>query len=101
MKLVALGVVIGLLIALGGDVFAHREAAAPSVQVNPAVPAADKAPLSAGETAQLSEVLDRVQREYVDDVKQPELIDDALRGMVGGLIRTLRISTRRNTRTCA
>ena len=85
MKLLALGVVIGLLIALGGDVFAHREAAAPSVQVDPAVPAAGKAPLSAGETAQLSEVLERVEREYVEDVKQPELIDDALRGLVGGL----------------
>ena len=85
MKLVALGVVIGLLIALGGDVFAHRDAGAPAVQVNPAVPAADQAPLTAGETAQLSEVLERVKREYVDDVKQPELIDDALRGLVGGL----------------
>ena len=85
MKLVALGVVIGLLIALGGDVFAHREAAAQSEQVSPATPATDKAPLSAGETAQLSEVLERVKREYVDDVKQPELIDDALRGLVGGL----------------
>jgi len=85
MKLLALGVVIGLLIALGGDVFAHREAAAPPVRDRPAPPAGDKPSLSAGETAQLSEVLERVRREYVEDVNQPELIDDALRGLVGGL----------------
>jgi len=85
MKLLALGVVIGFLIALGGDVFAHREVAAPAAQVRALAPSRDQAPLSAGETAQLSEVLERVKREYVDDVKQPELLDDALRGLVGGL----------------
>jgi carboxyl-terminal processing protease len=84
MKLLALGVVIGFLIALGGDVFAHREAA-PPVQVKAVVPSRDPPPLSTGETAQLSEVLERVKREYVDDVQQPELIDHALRGLVGGL----------------
>ena len=41
--------------------------------------------LSAAEAAQLAEVLDRVQREYVDTVSHPELVDDALRGLVGGL----------------
>ena len=44
-----------------------------------------KSPLSAAEAAQLAEVLDRVQREYVDTVSHPELVDDALRGLVGGL----------------
>ena len=29
--------------------------------------------------------MERVQREYVDDIKHPELIDDALRGLVNGL----------------
>jgi carboxyl-terminal processing protease len=85
MKLLALGVVIGFLIALGGDVFAHREVAAPAAPVRAVAPAADPPPLDAGETAQLSEVLERVRREYVDDVKRPELLDDALRGLVGGL----------------
>ncbi|MEJ0086050.1 MAG: S41 family peptidase [Pseudomonadota bacterium] len=85
MKLLALGVVIGFLIALGGNVLAHREAAAPPAQVRAVVPAPAGAPLSSSESAQLAEVLERVKREYVDDVKQPELIDDALRGLVGGL----------------
>jgi len=85
MKLLALGVVIGFLIALGGAVFAHRETVVPAAQVRAAVPARDAQRLSSGETAQLSEVLERVKREYVDEVKQPELVDDALRGLVGGL----------------
>jgi carboxyl-terminal processing protease len=84
MKLLLVGVVIGFLIALGGDVFAHREPAAPSAPA--AVPAGPaKIPLSSAESAQLGEVIDRVRREYVDDVRNPELIDDALRGLVGGL----------------
>jgi carboxyl-terminal processing protease len=41
--------------------------------------------LSQAESAQLAEVMERVQRDYVDDVRHPELIDDALRGLVGGL----------------
>jgi carboxyl-terminal processing protease len=84
MKLVALGLAIGLLIAFGGEMIAHRE-------ISPTVPAAapaaipGKPSLSPAETARLTEVIDRVQREYVDEVKHPELIDDALRGLVGGL----------------
>jgi carboxyl-terminal processing protease len=85
MKLLVLGVVIGFLIALGGDVFARREAAAPPAQVRAAVSSHNPPSLSAGESAQLAEILERVRREYVDDVQQPELIDDALRGLVGGL----------------
>jgi len=86
MKLLLIGVALGFLIALGADVFAHREdaAAARAVKAS-AVPLADKVPLTAGETAQFAEVLERVKREYVDEVKQPVLIDDALRGLVGGL----------------
>ena len=85
MKLLALGVAIGLAVAIAVDVFAHRDAAAPVAAVRAVDQPGGKAPLSAVEAAQLSEVLERVQREYVDDVKQPELIDDALRGLVGGL----------------
>jgi carboxyl-terminal processing protease len=85
MKLLAVGVVLGFLIALGGDVFAHRDQA-PAPAASPATQAsAPKHVLSAGEAAQLAEVMERVQREYVDDVEHPALIDDALRGLVGGL----------------
>jgi carboxyl-terminal processing protease len=85
MKLLGAGIVIGLLIAFGGGVLAHRDPApVPVVPVVAAAPPARNA-LSAGESAQLAEVMERVRREYVDDIKQPELIDDALRGLVNGL----------------
>ena len=83
MKLLALGVLLGLLIALGA-VFGHRSDE-PVTSVHTERPATAKTVLSAAETAQLAEVLDRVQREYVDTVSHPELVDDALRGLVGGL----------------
>ena len=76
---------LGVLIALGGVVFAHR--GAPSVQAAaaPIAPPQAKTRLTAAESAQLAEVIERVQREYVDTVSHPELIDDALRGLVSGL----------------
>ncbi len=85
MKLLLAGIVIGLLIALGGDVFANREEKAAADAPAPASRVQMPAALSGAESAQLAEVIERVQREYVDDVKNPELIDKALRGMVSGL----------------
>jgi carboxyl-terminal processing protease len=84
MKLLALGIVIGALLALGGGALAHRDSSAVPQIAAPATPAA-KFPLSAADSAQIAEVLERVQREYVDEVKDPALINDALRGLVGGL----------------
>ena len=84
MKMLALGIVLGVLIALGGAVFAHRDAPPPAATQSVVV-SASKAPLSATDSAQIAEVYERVQREYVDKVEGPRLIDDALRGMVGRL----------------
>jgi carboxyl-terminal processing protease len=84
MKLLALGIAIGLLIAFGGDVFARRELSRPA-EVKANAVAAGKPTLSPAESAQLNEVIERVRRDYVDDVAHPALIDDALRGLVGGL----------------
>jgi carboxyl-terminal processing protease len=90
MKLLLAGIAIGFLLALviafGGDVFARGEEPPPS----PPAPLAStqkgaRIPLAAAEEAQLAEVLERVQREYVDEVGNPRLIDDALRGLVSGL----------------
>jgi carboxyl-terminal processing protease len=84
MKSLAAGIALGLLIALGGVVIAHRDAPAPvAVSAAPKLP--EKPALSPAESAQLAEVIERVQREYVDDVRHPELIDGALRGLVSGL----------------
>ena len=84
MKLLLTGVVLGFLIALGVYVATPHDAA-PAQEIRAAVPASEKSPLTPAESAQLSEVIERVQREYVDTVSHPELIDDALRGVVSGL----------------
>jgi len=84
MKLLAIGIALGVLAAVAGAVFAHRDAPPRQAVVTAVAPAA-KTPLSPADSAQIGEVLERVQREYVDKVDRPELIDDALRGMVGGL----------------
>jgi carboxyl-terminal processing protease len=84
MKLLGLGVLLGFLIAFGGGVVSHRNDA-PAKSVHGERPPQTKSPLSAAEAAQLAEVFERVQREYVDAVSHPELVDDALRGLVAGL----------------
>ena len=84
MKQLVIGIVLGALIALGGAVFANRDAPQVRAAAPQAPPPATRR-LNAADSAQLAEVLERVQREYVDEVKDPELIDDALRGLVGGL----------------
>ncbi len=83
-----LGIVIGAamtLFAIFGDVFSSRETA----PVAAAQPAAKSKPVSSQltpfESAQIAEVIERVQRDYVDDVSHPVLVDDALRGIVASL----------------
>jgi carboxyl-terminal processing protease len=85
MKLLLIGIALGFLIALGGDVFAHRDEAPAPAAVATTPQAPHKQALTAAESSQLAEVIERVQSEYVDEVQHPELIDDALRGLVGGL----------------
>ncbi len=84
MKQLVIGIVLGALIALCGAVFTRSDAPVARVAAPPPPPPAASR-LSATDSAQLAEVLERVQREYVDEVKDPALIDDALRGLVGGL----------------
>jgi carboxyl-terminal processing protease len=84
MKLLAAGILVGLLIAFGGTKFAHRDAV-PVKETRAAIPAGEKSALTPAESAQLAEVISRVQREYVDTVSHPEMVDDALRGLVSGL----------------
>jgi carboxyl-terminal processing protease len=56
----------------------------PAAAVTVAAPRSAAA-LATDEKAHLNEVVDRVQREYVQERSRPELIDAALRGIVGGL----------------
>ena len=85
MKLLLIGMALGILIAFGGGVFAHRDAVPPPATTTATPQSPPRQALTAAESAQLAEVIERVQSEYVDEVRQPELIDDALRGLVGGL----------------
>ena len=84
MKLLAVGVVLGVLITLGGTLATRRTPPA-AIETKGPVAVSGKTLLSAAESAQLTEVIERVQREYVDTVSHPELVNDALRGLVGGL----------------
>jgi carboxyl-terminal processing protease len=84
MKLLLAGIAIGFLITFGTVLASREDDAAPSPPPVKAT-AQPAGPLSAVESAQLAEVMERVQREYVDDIQHPELIDDALRGLVNGL----------------
>ncbi|HET9864938.1 MAG TPA: S41 family peptidase [Steroidobacteraceae bacterium] len=85
MKMLALGIALGVLIALGGSVFAYRESPAAPASVAAPAPAVIRTPLSAAESEQIGEVLERVREEYVDQVEGTALIDNALRGLVGRL----------------
>src|SRR5688500_13767171 len=82
------GIVIGIaiaLLAIAGGVFGRREAA-PLAASPPAMKSKPTpSQLTPSESAQLAEVIERVRRDYVDDVTHPALIDDAVRGLVAGL----------------
>lgn len=85
MKLLLIGIVIGIVIAAGGAVFAHREPVAASATAAAPVEPRPANALADNETAQLNEVVERVQREYVQDISRSDLLDAAMRGVLGGL----------------
>jgi carboxyl-terminal processing protease len=67
------GVLLGVAIAVTGPVLARRAAGS------------DAASLATAEMARLSDLIDRVRREYVAEVDSAQLMDNALRGVVSGL----------------
>ena len=69
---VSIGLILGLTLSLGSVVFAERD-------VRPS------ASLPWDEARLLAEVLERVKRDYVDDVDDARLIEAAIRGMVADL----------------
>ena len=82
------GIVIGIamaLLAIAGGVFGRREATPPAITPPVVKSKSTTSQLTPSESAQLAEVIERVQRDYVDDVTHPMLVDDALRGIVSGL----------------
>jgi carboxyl-terminal processing protease len=69
---VSIGIILGLSLSLGSVVLAERDA-----------PASSSLPWD--EARLLAEVLERVKRDYVDDVDDSRLIEAAIRGMVADL----------------
>ena len=82
---VSIGVVLGLSLSLGSVVLADRDLKASSS-------------LPWDEARLLAEVLERVKRDYVDNVDDAELIEAAIRGMSPISIPIPPTSTPRNTR---
>jgi len=69
--LVLTGLVAGVLVSIGHGVFAEREAA--------------QATLPVEELRTFSDVFGRIKNDYVVDVDDKELIENAIRGMLSGL----------------
>jgi carboxyl-terminal processing protease len=81
----ALGVVVSSSLPLRADrERASAIAAAPAPAATTAASAARAAPDPA-ELHRMAEIIARVRQEYVDDVPADRLVEQALRGMVGGL----------------
>ena len=70
--LVALGVALGGLIVVGGNVYAEREASE-----------SNTIPYEGLKT--FSEVYGRIRQDYVEPVPDSKLLEDAIRGMLSGL----------------
>ena len=72
------GAALGFSAAMAGNVFAEKQ----SVEAKPAT-AEDSLPWE--EAHLLAEVYARIKRDYVDDVDEHELLENAVRGMVAAL----------------
>ncbi|TVQ45085.1 MAG: S41 family peptidase [Gammaproteobacteria bacterium] len=71
------GTALGLTLSLGGGVLAERQGGALTL------PGASSAPsLGPEESRLLAEVMERVRRDYVEDIDDRRLIESAIRGMM-------------------
>ena len=73
------GIVMGFGLSLGRTVQAEREIE------HPPVATAKESTVPWQDARLLAEVLERVRKEYVDDVTDQELIEAAIRGMISDL----------------
>ena len=69
-----IGTVLGLTVSIGSSMWADRDAA-------PAAPP----PIADEHLALLAEAMQRVRREYVDQIDDQTLVENAIRGMLDGL----------------
>jgi carboxyl-terminal processing protease len=76
-----LGVILGVLLSVGGSVFADRDS---SVIVNEPVQQ-QEVTLPYDELRVFTEVFGRIKRDYVEPVSDKKLLEDAIKGMLSGL----------------
>ena len=69
-----IGTILGVSLSVGGDVLAGRDKPKPRE-------------LKWEQARLLAEVMDRVRRDYVEPIDDAELVEKAIRGMVGDLDR--------------
>jgi len=73
--ILSLGLALGVSLSVGGSVLADR---------NPAAPTAS-APLPVEQLQGLSEIFGKIKADYVEEVEDTELLENAIRGMLTGL----------------
>lgn len=76
-----LGVILGVLLSIGGSVFADRES---SVIASEPVQQ-QEVTLPYDELRVFTEVFGRIKRDYVEPVSDKKLLEDAIKGMLSGL----------------
>ncbi len=75
---VLLGVLLGVLLAAGAVDFNHRLEAS-------ATPATSQSPLPLTDLQKFAAILERVRSQYVEEVSDSKLLENAIRGMLNGL----------------
>ncbi len=81
------GVVLGVLLSIGGTVFADRETVAKvaNTEVNANKNTGEVVTLPYEELRAFTEVFGRIKRDYVEPVSDKKLLEDAIKGMLAGL----------------
>ena len=79
-----LGVMLGVLLSLGGSVFADRDAEVVDVAQGGAH-VEELITLPYEELRAFTEVFGRIKRDYVEPVSDKKLLEDAIKGMLSGL----------------
>jgi carboxyl-terminal processing protease len=81
------GLALGVAVATMGPALADRDAvpSSPALPSGSAVARPSAASASPVELRHIAEIMDRVRAEYVDEVSEQALLDQALRGLVSGL----------------
>jgi carboxyl-terminal processing protease len=83
--ILAMGVLIGFGLSVGRPVQAERKVAPRPAPTLSSKPADEESVIPWRQTRLLAEVLERVRRDYVDDVSDERLIEAAIRGIVADL----------------